>query len=408
MNRLWILLLYISLSSFSHTWLAEKIRISSIVDASSFIPRRSSHPHLYPLSLRIIAKQDIKDITKTSTKLTRDTNSTAISHGSALPLLSNLFSAVAGAIACSFTHSILVPLDVIKTKMQTDFTLATMNTIQVARELVSRTGPASLLDGLSPTFLGYFLQGFCKFGFYEYFKSKISSIYEQVSQREDVNRYRLQILFISSALAEVVACVALCPLETTKIFLVANSGKYRGYSLLRILGVVISSEGFAGLFKGLHYIILRQVPYTCAKLTGYEIISDYMKKKLIKMSSKYQFEDVVYDRLEVCCQLSSGVCAGVLAAFISHPADVLLSRLCSRSANNIIIECIPERGVSRIISTIRCLGIRGCFTGVMPRAFMVGFMTALQFFIYERSKQLFLESSNRKLPNAISKAKAEE
>lgn len=77
---------------------------------------------------------------------------------------------LAGAVACSITHCMVVPLDVIKTRMQMDLALAGSGTLAAAKAVL-RDAPgqgvlrfAAFANGLPPTGLGYFLQGATKFG----------------------------------------------------------------------------------------------------------------------------------------------------------------------------------------------------------------------------------------------------
>ena len=49
------------------------------------------------------------------------------------------------------------------------------------RVTVKEEGARALAKGWAPTFIGYSLQGLCKFGFYEVFKNLYSSILGEVS-----------------------------------------------------------------------------------------------------------------------------------------------------------------------------------------------------------------------------------
>lgn len=75
---------------------------------------------------------------------------------------------LAGAISCSATHSLVVPLDVMKTRMQTDANVKGLS--EAAGAVLASAkgrGPIRLLaffNGLSATATGYFLQGAAKFG----------------------------------------------------------------------------------------------------------------------------------------------------------------------------------------------------------------------------------------------------
>ena len=75
--------------------------------------------------------------------------------------------ALAGAISCSITHAAVVPLDVIKTALQTDASLkgprAALNAVLAS----SGSKPvcfSALFNGVGATAIGYFMQGATKFG----------------------------------------------------------------------------------------------------------------------------------------------------------------------------------------------------------------------------------------------------
>ena len=70
---------------------------------------------------------------------------------------------IAGAISCSFSHAIMVPIDNIKTKMQVSGELVGMKTREVTKQLLQRNGWKIFSKGLAATFSGYFMQGIILF-----------------------------------------------------------------------------------------------------------------------------------------------------------------------------------------------------------------------------------------------------
>lgn len=74
-------------------------------------------------------------------------------------------------------------------------------------------GGKGLALGWLPTFIGYSLQGMGKFGFYEIFKD----VYKKIVGDENYQNYRRIGWSISSACAEVIADLLLCPLEAVKV-----------------------------------------------------------------------------------------------------------------------------------------------------------------------------------------------
>ncbi|RYG58725.1 solute carrier family 25 protein, partial [archaeon] len=119
-----------------------------------------------------------------------------------------LSCSLAGAISCSLTHSIFVPLDAVKTRIQAFGSHGQQRTWQLLLDVVKSGGFSALFTGLVPTASGYFLQGAVKFGCYDLFKHRAA----QLTGRP-VGCQTVSTLLLCGAAAEVLASVALCPLE---------------------------------------------------------------------------------------------------------------------------------------------------------------------------------------------------
>lgn len=263
--------------------------------------------------------------------------------------------AVAGAISTAVSHTAALPLDVLKTKMQSDKGLAGLSATQAMRKIVRNDGPGQLMTGFSVNAIGYFSQGAIKFGLYEQGKRIFSRMISERFPEADVNeaRWRVPIWIASSACAEVVACFALCPMETTKIRMVTVPGYAPG--ALGAMKRLFREEGVGALFRGANPIMIRQVPYTVAKLAGYEALSMCIGGGVV-----------------------AGVVAGALAATVSQPGDVILSKLCGGSKVARIEACYIS--VSAVIGS---LSVRELFVGLAPRATMCAAICAGQFYLYE-------------------------
>ena len=91
-----------------------------------------------------------------------------------------LSGALAGGICCSITHGGLVPVDVVKTKIQLQPDVYNKGFIGGFGQVIEAEGMNGLLTGLGPTAQGYFIQGWFKFGGVEFFKINITkSVGEQ-------------------------------------------------------------------------------------------------------------------------------------------------------------------------------------------------------------------------------------
>ena len=94
-------------------------------------------------------------------------------------------------------------------------------------------------------------------------------------------------------------------------------------------------------------------------------------------------KNTLSDGAQTAANLGSGLIAGFAAALVSQPADTMLSKI------NKTKGAPGEGTTTRLIKIGKELGIRGSYTGVGARIFMVGTLTAFQFAIYGDLKRTF-------------------
>ncbi|CAK9156285.1 unnamed protein product [Ilex paraguariensis] len=116
--------------------------------------------------------------------------------------------------------------------------------------LLREQGPSAFWRGWAGKFFGYGVQGACRFGLYEYFKKLYSNVL--IDQNKSV------IFFVSSASAEVIANVALCPFEAIKVRVQAQPHFAKG--LADGFPKLCTSEGLRGLYRGLIPLWGRNLP----------------------------------------------------------------------------------------------------------------------------------------------------
>jgi len=226
---------------------------------------------------------------------------------------------------------------------------------------------AGLATGLGPTVVGYFIQGWFKFGGVEFFKVQFSQSLGDQKAWDN----RTAIYLASSAMAEFIADIFLCPLEATRIRLVSNPSFANG--LVGGASRLLKEEGILrGFYSGFGPILLKQVPYTMAKFAvqgaAAEAISNSMGKNLADLKGA----------AKLGVALSSGVIAGVAAAIISHPADTLLSKVNKAGAG----------GAGSIMQRLRNIAgeigfVKLCTVGLGARCVMIGTLTAGQFLLFD-------------------------
>ncbi|OJJ63868.1 hypothetical protein ASPSYDRAFT_83911 [Aspergillus sydowii CBS 593.65] len=276
--------------------------------------------------------------------------------------------AFAGAVCCSVTHGALTPVDVVKTRIQLDPATYNRGMIGGFRQVVANEGAGALLTGFGPTAAGYFLQGAFKFGGYEFFKQ------QWINQLglENASKNRTAIYLASSATAEFFADIALCPLEATRIRLVSQpefaSGLMSGFTK------ILKNEGVGAFYSGFGPILFKQVPYTMAKFVAFEKFSEAIFSVVDK--------NTLSDGGKTGVNLGAGLLAGFAAAIVSQPADTMLSKINKTQG-------LPGEGTTtRLIKIAKELGLKGSFSGIGARLFMIGTITAGQFAIYGDIKRI--------------------
>ncbi|KAJ6090459.1 mitochondrial phosphate carrier protein [Penicillium sp. IBT 16267x] len=270
--------------------------------------------------------------------------------------------AAAGGICCSFTHAILTPIDVVKTRIQLDSFTYNRGLLGGLRQVISHDGVAALTTGLGPTVAGYFLQGACKFGGYEFFKRQMIDVVGP----EAASRHRNVVYLTSSATAEFLGDLILCPFEAIRIRLVSEPTFARG--LVDGFRKMVIQEGVGGFYSGLGPILLKQMPYTMATFVVYE--------KMIELAYHFIDRSAIPGAVHTGINLGSGLLAGMAAAIVSQPADTMLSQINKTQAQP------GERTARRLFNIASSLGIRGSYAGIGARLIMVSGMTAGQFAIY--------------------------
>jgi len=114
--------------------------------------------------------------------------------------------------------------------------------IGTGRQIAAAEGMGGLLTGLGPTMQGYFIQGWFKFGGVEYFKLRFGRQMGPEKAWENRNKIYLG----SSAIAECIADVFLCPYEACRIRLVSQPDYANG--MAACARKMHAEMGFMGAF----------------------------------------------------------------------------------------------------------------------------------------------------------------
>lgn len=254
-------------------------------------------------------------------------------------------------MACAPTHSLVLPLDLVKCRLQVNSSLYKGNWDGI-KTIAKKEGFSSLYRGVLPTFIGYGLQGTGKYGFYEVFKKTFSDY---------TGHSGVGVYLAASACAEFLADLALCPFESMKVKIQTTLPPAQPKNL------------YKNLYSGLVPLWFRQIPYTMVKFTTFEKIVSCIYGFLPKPKNQYT------KLQQTGVSFLGGYIAGIFCAIVSHPADVLVSKI-----NN---DTRPGESIGQAVGRIyNQIGFKGLWNGLGIRIIMIGTLTGCQWLIYDSFK----------------------
>ncbi|CDS11478.1 hypothetical protein LRAMOSA03741 [Lichtheimia ramosa] len=311
-----------------------------------------------------------------------------------IELYSNQYFAactIGGILACGPTHALMTPLDLVKCRLQVKPDLY-KGIVDGWKTIIRTEGMGGLLVGFGPTAVGYSMQGAGKYGLYEYFKYK----YADIVGETNAHKYRGLLYLTASASAEFFADILLCPWEALKV---RQQTSYPPFARGTIEGFkkLNAAEGLKGFYKGITPLWGRQIPYTMMKFASFEATVELIYKTCL---SKPKHE---YNKLQqLGVSFAGGYIAGVLCAAVSHPADVVVSKL------NNLPEAAPGEPKTGAIQVAKELGWKGVWRGLGPRIVMIGTLTGLQWLFYDTFKVYVGLPTTGSTPDNDNQSKIEE
>ena len=270
-------------------------------------------------------------------------------------------AAVSGGVAACVSHSASVPLDVVKTKLQTE-TFEDVSALGVAREIARRHGVVALTAGWTQTFVGYGLQGALKYGGFDAAK-RFASV--------DGDGASLVTLALCAMCAEIVGSAVLTPMEQMRIRAVSDAG-YGGLSFGETARRFGREGGFGTTLGNLPVIYAKMLPYTAVQLVSYDVFTRVLADSGLTST--------------VTTRPAAAMLAGVLASLASQPGDTVLSVLNKGRVSGAHAEDggtsiqIARRSAITVASE---LGAIGLMTGWRARLLHTGSVVFVQLLIYD-------------------------
>jgi len=283
---------------------------------------------------------------------------------------------ISGATGCALTHSVVIPLDVVKTRAQT----STESTMSIVSDIVEKEGVGGLLTGAQATLAGYAWYGVSVYPTYAFSKRFLANT---VLTPDLAVAHANDIALIAGAMAAVVASLGLTPLEAARIRVVSEPARYRAMGLIGTLQA-IASEGdtkLDALYKGLPSLMTRQVIFGSIKFLAFERACEFI----------YQTWPMLRDETWTALTVSlvAGAFSGALSCFVSQPADAVLTYVAQESTDD---TGGNSKGLgvlegSRLM--IEESGVSSLFRGLGSRSLWAASIISGQFLLYDIFRNYF-------------------
>ncbi|XP_043495524.1 solute carrier family 25 member 40-like isoform X2 [Polistes fuscatus] len=313
---------------------------------------------------------------------------------------------IASCTGALITSVFVTPLDVVKTRLQAQQKATLSNkcflycnglmdhlcqcingkspnekftgTVDAFIKISKREGISSLWSGLSPTLVLAVPATVVYFVSYEqlkiYFKDKYNRNWKQnVSNIEQP----FWIPMLAGGTARIWAAVLVSPLELIRTKMQSQKLSYA--EMTEALKILIRHSGVSGLWMGLGSTLFRDVPFSAIYWFHYETI-----KRIFRESSQtFTFN------------LAAGATAGSIAALFTLPFDVV------KTHRQIEMDK-PSRSRSTTMTVIKRIynqnGIKGLYTGLIPRLVKVAPACAIMIATFEHAKRFFqIHNANKVL-----------
>lgn len=329
--------------------------------------------------------------------------------------LQQVVSACTGAM---ITACFMTPLDVIKTRMQTQHTrpnkcflycnglmdhlfscgsssYSTLaknmkpqftSTLDALLKISRHEGISALWSGLGPTLVSALPSTVVYFVAYEQFKARYIAIYKNhfadpvsIDIGSQQKELPLVVPMLSGVTSRICAVTFVSPIELIRTKMQSKRLSYA--QVMNFIRNVIALQGLTGLWRGLPPTILRDVPFSGIYWPIYEYLKICISGNSEQPSFGFSFV--------------AGVLAGSVAALVTCPFDVVKTHEQIEFGERVIFTDSPAKELSRpstfsrLASIYRVFGFRGLFAGYGPRLIKVAPACAIMISTFEYSKSYF-------------------
>lgn len=269
-------------------------------------------------------------------------------------------SMIAGATSGAACTVLLQPLETLKTRRQVTPS-PQPSYAALARRIIAERGPQGLWAGLTPALLrtvpgvGLYFAGI-----------------GLLRPRRDAWRPADHPWHNVAAGAAARGGVALLLLPLTVVKARMESGRYGYPGVVSALRQIYASEGARGLFAGMGATLARDAPFSGLYLAAYEGLKPHVVKAgdgVLPLPAAH---------------LLSGLVAGGAASLVTHPADVVKTRMqVGNGSTGVSVVALPQRAVAVLVAAVRAEGPCVLLQGAAPRVLRRALVAAINWTAFE-------------------------
>lgn len=252
---------------------------------------------------------------------------------------------MSGGCSRGIAQAVLYPLDALRTLAQT----------RDGRTLAD-VGAKSLVNGCLTTSAFAFFIGGIQFAIFGATKTKCGPL-------------------VSSVLGAAGSCLVSVPQEVIKQRLVTNV-----YPTFRsAVSTIYTTEGVSGFYSAWRPTVARNVPFVVFTFTSMDYLQRWLldeKKKRKRSNNGDGGDDDSSISLTVAENLVIGISSSMIAASITHPADVIKTRMMTQASS----AAVPYKSTVDCLQTIwKTEGWKSLYSGFPQRSVYMGPLWAIQF-----------------------------
>ncbi|XP_074527412.1 mitoferrin-1 [Halichoeres trimaculatus] len=271
----------------------------------------------------------------------------------------------AGAVAGILEHTVMYPVDSVKTRMQSlqpDPKAEYRSVYEALKRIIRTEGVFRPLRGLNITMMGAGPAHALYFACYERVKRSLSDVIQSGGNSHLANG-------VAGSVATVLHDAVMNPAEVIKQRMQMYNSPYRG--LMDCVRTVTRTEGVGAFYRSYSTQLTMNIPFQAVHFITYELMQEQLNP---------------HRHYHPGSHILSGAAAGAISAAVTTPLDVCKTLL--NTQENVALSSMNISGhLSGMVNTFRTVyrlgGVPAFFKGVQARVIYQMPSTAIAWSVYE-------------------------